>query len=198
MATDSENGRRGGRRKKPAKPLTAAALLRAAMTYLQRHPASEQRFQMVMRRKVARAHARAPGDEEAYGEWLIEVERKCRDYGLLDDARFAEGVARTLHRRGMGLRGIRQRLRQKGLRDPEITTALDILREGAGDPDLVAAVAFARKKRLGPFGPPHDDPKVYRRQMGAMARRGFGFGLVRKVLDSDLESLEAALDELAP
>ncbi len=196
MATDWEKTGGGKRRSKPAKPLTQAGLLRAAMTYLQRHPASVKRFRQVIRRKVQRAHARCPGDEGVYEDWLAETERKCRAYGLLDDARFAEGVARTLHRRGMGLRGIRQRLRQKGLCDPELQSALDALSEGGNDPDLVAALTFARKKRFGPYGPPSEDPKDYRRQMASMARRGFGFGLVRRVLDSDLDTLEALLDEV--
>lgn len=194
MGLESRSTTPKERRAKPARPLTLARLERAALGYLQRHPASVNHFRRVMARKIARAHARCPGDEAGYDSWLVEVERKCVRCGMLDDQGFAHGVAGTLHRRGLGTRAIRHRLRQKGLRDPEITLAIEALESTFGDADLRAAVIFARKKRLGPFGPPPEDQRGYRRHLGALARRGFGHDLARRILDSDRASLEAAVE----
>ena len=91
------------------KPITRQALERMAIGYLQRFPASIKRFRTVMNRKIARAHERAPGDSSQYGLWLKDVEGLCVRAGLLDDTLLSNGIARTLNRRGSGLRDIRAR-----------------------------------------------------------------------------------------
>ena len=55
-----------------------------------------------------------------------------------------------------------------------------------------AALDFARRKRLGPFGPVLDDPKLKARQLGAFARAGHPQGLARRILAARSEDeLEA-------
>jgi regulatory protein len=56
-----------------------------------------------------------------------------------------------------------------------------------GHDALAAAIDFARRKRLGPFGPPLVDPKLRNRQMGAMARAGHPQSLARAILAARTE-----------
>ena len=53
---------------------------------------------------------------------------------------------------------------------------VEILRQTAPDPDLAAACAFARRRRLGPYrrGPAHQQPADRRRELAIFARAGFG------------------------
>ena len=172
--------------------MTAERLERMAVHYLGRYPASVSRFRRVMRRKLDRS-AEASGDVvQHFDEWLNAIEQKCLRLGLLNDEAYALGVARSLHRQGLALRAIRQRLRQKGVESEEIAQALSHLEMAEGtDPDLIAAITFARRKRLGPWCLPELRKERYRRHLGAMARRGFSFGLSKRVLESERTELES-------
>mgnify|MGYP006107693649 CR=1 FL=1 len=183
------------RSKRKPRPINAERLERMAVHYLGRYPASIARFRMVMKRKLHRAIVSEPEDVDLFGEWLARAEEKCLGMGLLDDDAYARGMARSLHRQGLALRAIKQRLRQKGLEAQTIEDALETLNpDGQMDIDLIAAVAFARKKRLGPWAKDEERRERYRRHLGAMARRGFGFGLARKVLDGDANELEEMVE----
>ena len=59
------------------KPITRQALERMAIGYLQRFPASIKRFRTVMKRKIDRAHQRAPGDSSQYGLWQPVGHKQC-------------------------------------------------------------------------------------------------------------------------
>jgi regulatory protein len=62
------------------------------------------------------------------------------------------------------------------------------LRADAPDPDLAAACAFARRRRLGPFRRAAAD---HARELGAFARAGFSRRVAEAVLAcADLEAVE--------
>ena len=60
----------------------------------------------------------------------------------------------------------------------------NFLTSGAGDDwEEEAALSYARRRRLGPFRMPYDDSWERRQKdLAAMARAGFGFGLSKKIL----------------
>ncbi len=184
------------RAQRKPRPMTRERLERMAVHYLGRYPASVARFRKVMGRKLERS-ASASGDAVTYfEEWLTAVEQKCLRLGLLNDEAYAQGVARSLHRQGLALRAIGQRLRHKGVESETISAALSALKTQDGiDPDLLAAITFARKKRLGPWCSPELRRERYRKHLGAMARRGFSFGLSKRVLESEIDELDALVHE---
>ncbi|MCA3255727.1 MAG: RecX family transcriptional regulator, partial [Alphaproteobacteria bacterium] len=51
-----------------------------------------------------------------------------------------------------------------------------------------AAVAFARRKRYGPFGPGETPPEVREKQLAAFLRAGHGFTLAKAILAADSEA----------
>ena len=175
--------------------MSAARLERLAVGYLQRFPASVARFRLAMQRKLDRVRDAQPDDAASFPQWLASAEARCLNLGLLDDEAYGRGVVRTLHRRGLAIRNIRQRLRQKGLDGETIDRAVEtLLEDGDGDPDFTAAVTFAQRKRLGPFAPPELRRERYRRHLAAMARRGFSFGLASRVLEGEAGELVSELD----
>lgn len=172
-----------GRRQQ--KPVTAQYLENAALYYLQRFASSSANLRRVLMGKVERS-ARAHGTDRAEGAALVEalIQRYQRS-GLLDDKAYAEAKAASLHRRGTSTRAIREKLSLKGVGGDEIAAALESVdEETPGDTELAAAVALARRRRLGPFR--RTGREEHReKDMAALGRAGFGYQIARKVVDAE-------------
>ena len=175
---------------RPRKPVTAARLERIALYYLERFSASAAGVRAVLHRRIRRADEEL--DEAQAFAWVESIIVRLQQQGLLDDARFAATRAGSLHRQGRPQRRIAMGLAQKGV-DPE-TVARTMASFADENPvaDLAAALIYARKRRLGPFGPQGEPEK----QLAAMIRRGFDLRTARRILACpDRETAEALLDE---
>ena len=165
----------------------------AALFYLQRFATSAENLKRVLMRKVRRS-ARAHGaecDDALIEDGAAIVDRLISRYteaGLLDDCKYAEGRAASLHRRGMSAARIRQQLAQKGVGAEAAVHALAALAaETASEPaalDLTAAVTLARRRRLGPFRAPPDRPRLREKDLAALARAGFDYHVAVMVIDA--------------
>jgi regulatory protein len=127
---------------------------------------------------------------------IAAIVAKFVDAGVIDDKAFAQTKARSLHRRGTSTRSTIQRLKMAGIDSDTLDAAMAGLdQELNTDPrqrEWQAAVALARRRRLGPFRL-HKERKDKRdRDLAAMARGGFAYDIARKVIDA--ESVDA-LDE---
>jgi regulatory protein len=164
----------------------------SALHYLGRYAATSEQLRRVMVRRIERSIDYHGGDRAQALEELELLVLQLSEAGYLDDTRYARARAEDLHRRGTSLRGIRAKLRQKGLSSEQIDGALGHLAEESDDPDLVAAVAYARRRRLGPFRLDDvPDSARRRREFGALARAGFSAGLARRIIDAkSIEELE--------
>jgi len=157
-----------------------------ALGYLGRYASSAENLRRILTRRARRyspeAARRAAGLIEA-------IVTRYRESGLLDDAAYAAARAASLQRRGDSLKAIRARLAAKGVAGEVAAEAISSLREGAMDPDLAAACAFARRRRLGPFRRAAADRQ---RELAAFARGGFSRRVAEAVLAcGDVEAVEA-------
>jgi regulatory protein len=161
-------------------------LERWALGYLGRYASSAENLRRVLLRRVRRHSPEAISQAQPLIEALID---RYRESALLDDAAYAAGRMRSLHRRGDSLRSIRARLAAKGLAPAVVAEAISELREALADPDIAAACAFARRRRLGPFRRAAADPA---RELAAFARAGFARRVADAVLAcADIEAVEA-------
>ena len=120
---------------------------------------------------------------------IVALVARYRESGLLDDAAYAAATIESLHRRGASMRAMRGRLAAKGVSAADVADAVADLRAAAPDPDLAAACAFARRRRLGPFRRAAAD---HARELGAFARAGFSRRVAEAVLACpDIEAAEA-------
>ena len=111
-----------------------------------------------------------------------------RRFGLVDDVAYAKALVETLHRKGKGRRAIRAKLRERMVPAALGTAAIEAMEAGTADPELEAAMNYARRRRIGPF---HRDAarRQERRQkdLAALARQGFGYGVARQVIEAELD-----------
>jgi regulatory protein len=176
MHTPRTSGRARGPRK-PLPPLDSATLTAIAIRYVERFQTSRSRLMRLLNQKVRQRGWQEdlpPPDLAAIADRMVEL-------GYVNDAAFAEARTRGLTRRGMGAGRVRSSLAAYGIDRETGDAALE------GHDALQAAIDFARRKRLGPFGPPLTDPKLRNRQMGAMARAGHPQALARAILDARTE-----------
>lgn len=166
-----------------------ALIERWALAYLGRYASSAEGLRRVLLR---RARRRLDADREALAGAAVLIDAlvdRYRQSGLVDDAAYAGAQARARLRRGQSLRTIRAGLAAKGVGGEDAAAALDALRDAAGDPDIAAAVAFARRRRLGPFRRGAEDRG---RTLAAFARAGFARAAAQAVLDcTDPDAAEA-------
>jgi regulatory protein len=161
-------------------------LERWALYYLGRYASSAENLRRVLMRRARRHSPQTAHEISALIDALVV---RFRGAGLLDDAAYAAGCVQSLHRRGTSLQAIRARLVAKGVAASDVTAAVSGLRSAAADPDLGAACAFARRRRLGPYRRSAAD---HVRELGAFARAGFNRRVAEAVLACvDVEAVEA-------
>ena len=180
--------------RKPARPITAKYLQNAAAFYLERYPSTAEGLRRVLNRRVRRAEMAEAPIVENVKQTIEAIVAKFVAAGVIDDRAFAQTKARALHRRGSSNRVTRQRLRFAGVDGDTLDKAMAGLdQELDTDPrqrEWQAAVALARRRRLGPFR--QKDRTDHRtRDLAAMARGGFDYQLAKKVIDArDADALD--------
>ncbi len=218
--------------RRPAGPApTAARLHDAALLHLSRYAATEAGLLRVLARRVDR-WARASADEGADPDATraacararadaADVVARLATSGVVNDTAFAESRARSLGRTGHSRRAIGAHLAARGV-PAELARAA--IPDGA-DAELAAAVAHAKRRRLGPFGPAADDdtfdattdntgddtgddtpgdPRAataarqarQRRVLAGFARAGFSQDVAARVLRLDRDTAERLLHDL--
>lgn len=173
------------------KQITPSSLENAALYYLERFSASAEQLRRVLMRRVERA-ARFHGDDPADGALLVDrLVARYLEAGVLDDRRYAEMRVAGQLRRGRPLRRIAGDLARRGVEgeviDAALAAAQDEQAEGAGSLDAAAALAYAKRRRLGPFRLSERRAEYRERDLASLGRAGFSFDLARAVIDAEEE-----------
>jgi regulatory protein len=168
-----------------ASAIDAALIERWALAYLGRFASSAENLRRVLLRRVRK---RLPEDRDAAAAAAVVIDglvARYRGSGLVDDAAYAAGRTRARLRRGQSLRMIRTGLAAKGVAADDAEAAIAALRDEGGDPDLAAACAFARRRRLGPYrrAPAADGDGLKEKELAAFARAGFSRDAAEAVLN---------------
>lgn len=157
-------------------PLDADTLQRLALNYAGRYATTRAKLRSYLSRKLAERGW--GGDERPPVEALIE---KMTALGYVDDRAFAEARGAGLTRRGYGARRVADALRAAGIGEADAEGARLAARSAAWD----AALAYARRRRIGPFaaesvvgGPQRE------KTLAALVRAGHSFEIARILVDS--------------
>ncbi len=183
-------------RKGPRPPkLDVASLEKAAFQHLQRYAATSEQLRRVLTRRLQRAIYRTEDpddrpDAEQVTADIAAVVARMAELGMVDDRKLAFSLARELMRTGGSVPLVRMKLRAKGVPsdvlDEAIAAALEASREVGVDPQFASAAAYARRRRLGPFRrSPEERSERRQKDLAALARRGFSYGVAKRVIDAD-------------
>lgn len=157
--------------------VTETMLLNAALAYLRRRDVSRKKLEQYLRRWAARRK-----EDSKVGPWIESLLERYQASGLIDERRLVQNAVERFRERGKSTRAIQARLAREGV-DPEIIQ--EILREERNDkaePELVAALALVRKRRLGPFRPVEERKPQLRRDLAALSRAGFDLDVAFRAL----------------
>jgi regulatory protein len=174
--------RRHRREKRRPSPLDTARLDELALAYVARFATSAAKFEAYLKRKL-RERGWAEEDEPD----PAAIAARYVELGYIDDAAYARAKAGGLLRRGYGQRRVGQALRAAGIAEE--------VREEVRASDAEArraALAMAKKRRFGPFGPAAPDRPHREKQIAAMLRAGHPLDSARDLVNA--ESAAAAED----
>ena len=172
------------------RPVTREWLFRAAAYYLGRYASTAENLRRVLERKVA-SRIRDWGDDpkapdpEASAALVDATVAHFLELKLLDDRAFAEARLASLRRRGTSIRQVQAKLSEKGVDRELIAEVVG----GDETDDRAAALAFARRRRLGPHRL-RDRTERRDRDIAAMMRAGFGLSDARHAIDRDPDDSE--------
>ncbi|WP_412559069.1 regulatory protein RecX [Thalassospira sp. MIT1370] len=193
------------KRREPKRPrrVTRDYLMNYATWYLERFAASRARLEKLMRGKIRLSVAEYGTDPEEAVQWMNSVLSACEKAGFINDDAYARGRARSLLRKGKAMRVIAADLSARGIASEQIDDAIRDLRAEADqaayeevrgtDPNIAAAAAYARRRRLGPWRRPDIREEKREKDMAALARQGFGYDTATRIINSDLDELNDLL-----
>lgn len=173
------------RKRKVPRKATRKSLENGAVYYLKRFSSSSANLKRVLLRRVERAARHHDTDREECRVWIDEIVTKLTNAGFLDDLRYAEVRAQSLHRRGTSRRTIRLKLMEKGVPGEVIDDAVAKLFDETEEPDFAAAVALARRRRLGPYRVRGVRSEMREKDLASIARAGFDYGTAKRVIDAE-------------
>lgn len=159
-----------------------------ALAYLERYASSKEQLRRVLMRRVDRSAAMGEVDRAEAQGWVDELIGRLGTAGVVDDRTFALARAQTLARRGTSPRLIAARLIHAGVAGELIDEALAELAAQAGqhgDSARAAAVALARRRKLGPYRSEPGRSERRDKDLAALARAGFDLDTAREVIDAE-------------
>lgn len=189
---------KGTRGRRAPRKISPKYLENYARFYLERYASSAENLRRVLYRRVWKSCAHHGTDQAEAEGWVDALVVRFAAAGLVDDTLYAQGRARSLARRGVPPGVIRRRLQAKGVDPAAIDGALTMLVEEMPDPELAAAVAYARRRRFGPWRKQRigaTETRADRREkdLAAMARAGFSLDVARRVIDAEDEAAAEAV-----
>lgn len=168
------------RTRRPPRPLDAALLDELALGYVARFATSTGKLSAYLNRKL---RERGWDEDAPSPPDVAAIIARMADAGYVSDEGYARMRGASLRRRGLGARRIAQDLGQAGI-------APDLREEAMGSAQQAraAALALARKRRLGPFGRRDDDgridPAVREKQVAVFLRAGHPLAMARALVNA--------------
>lgn len=170
MTREQQDRERPRRRR----PLDKESLRTLALAYVGRYATTQARLSAYLVRKL-RERGWSGEDEPLVVQLVADFVR----LGYVDDDQFARNRAGALLRRGFGPIRVDAALRHAGI-------AADLAADQASigtEEEMAAAIAFARRKRIGPFCQTEMTARTRERGLASLARAGHRYEIARAVMD---------------
>ena len=171
--------------------MTERRLHNIAKFYVERFATTAANLRRVLTRRVDRACKHHGDDRAKMLPWVEAAVEKLVKLKVVDDARYALDRARALRRLGRSPQKIRAHLTAKGVAGALVRDAIAATEQtdDGRDATYEAAVAYARRRRLGPFRVAKGSAEELRQQatkdLAAMGRAGFSYDMAKRVMALD-------------
>jgi regulatory protein len=153
-------------------PLDSGRLEELALRYVGRYATTRAKLTAYLARKIR---------EQGWGEErepdLDAIASRFSELGYVDDAAYALAKSRSLSSRGYGRRRLDDKLRMAGIDEEDAAEA----RAHADDKAVDAALRYAERRRIGPFGSVTGNPRQRDKAIAAMLRAGHSFALAKAI-----------------
>ena len=178
-------------------PPTRTQLREAALRHLARFSATEAGLVRVLDRRIQRWRRRAEAEGAETAEAGLaaqaaarQVARALVEAGVIDDAAYARQRSSRLARSGRSRRAVSADLAARGISTEIAAAVLPASRD-----ELPAALEFARRRRIGPFGQSADGGARLR-DLGMLARAGYSRGVAEQALNMEREQAIELIEAL--
>ncbi len=151
---------------------------RLALRYVERFATTRGKLADYLTRKARERGWTGEADARTMAEALAE---RMAELGYVDDRAYATAKAASLTRRGLGAGRVTMVLRQARVGDEDLAAVQPAVARDRID----SALAFARRRRIGPFASAPGDRAQREKQLGAMVRAGHPFALARLIAFAD-------------
>lgn len=176
---------------KKRKKITASYLENAGAYYLERFSASIAQFRTVMGRKIALSCRDHPEqDKDECIRLLDAVVKKFENLGYLNDRTYAQMLVNGLVYKGTSSTKMKMTLQQKGVPSELIE---ELMPRRTRDEDRMAALLWAKKKRLGVFAT-RERENEKQKGLASLARSGFDYDTANWVMNLSHEEAEELLN----
>lgn len=183
------------RKRQPMRKMTRERMFNIARFHVERFSTTTGHLRVVLMRRADRTLRVHGGDRAEAATWVDEAIQSLVRAGAINDARFALAKAQALRGKGRTVGRIKVALMARGVPRELIDRAVA---DSSGPDDAAAAyasaLAYIRRRRLGPFRPKDrvkQDPRELRQQeqkdLAALARAGFPFDIARRVLKAEAD-----------
>jgi regulatory protein len=143
-----------------------------ALKYVGRFATSRAKLRSYLARKV-----RERGWDGAREPDFDGVAQRLAELGYIDDSAYALAKSQALTGRGYGQRRVEQKLRLAGIDEDDGRAARELAEQEA----VAAALRFAKRRKIGPFGAAAADSKQREKAIAAMVRAGHPLALARTI-----------------
>ena len=166
--------------------ITEKLLQTFGLRYLDRYAPSISQYRHVLQRKVKRVLKEHGGDKDKAMELVeLEIQKRIKQ-GILNDQNYANSWVNHLHEKGKSKLQIIQKLMQKGVAKHIIDKEIEVI--SGQQQQKQAAIAYARKRRLGPFNPnPQKRKEKRQKEIASMMRVGHPYDITKTIIDAQNE-----------
>jgi len=167
-------------KKKEFEDLTAN-LRDLAYSYIEKYNPSKQQIKIYLLKKYLKKFQGSKAKKEI-SKIIDNIILNLEKNRFLNDSLYSDSKARMFFRKGYSLRKIIYSLKSKGIDQKNIKFSIEKIKNEKSDPDFVSAVKTCKKKRIGPMRPESNRELFYKKDMGILARSGFGYDISKKIL----------------
>jgi regulatory protein len=154
--------------------LDEAGLNRLALAYVGRYATTQKKLSDYLMRKV-----RESDWADEHPPPISNIVNRMVTLNYVDDAAFAAMKGESLTRRGYGPLRVKMALRNAGIGSNDASDA----QERADDAALESALAYAKKRKIGPFSVINTtDPKLKAKALASMCRAGHSYEVAARIV----------------